>query len=271
MDQLLLTIGLTGLGVVVGLAGTLVGIGGGFIVVPILLTVFHFEPGMAAGTSMMFIFFNSLSGSIAYLRQKRVDLLVGTFLALPTIPGTIIGGLAVGLFDISNFRLAFAFLLLGTSLYMFFRPIHLESTMRIRKWSTERRLIDNSGREYSYRISLPLGAVISFFVGILANLFGVGGGIIHVPTMILLFGVPTHIATATSHFILVITSLSGLNVHLQLGHIDLSTAIPLGLGAVAGAQLGARLSQRLRSKTLERIFAVFLIALVVRLILQNVI
>ena len=69
MDWLLLAVELMGLGVAVGAAGTLVGIGGGFIVVPVLLTVFHFEPGMAAGTSMVLIFFNSLSGSIAYLRQ----------------------------------------------------------------------------------------------------------------------------------------------------------------------------------------------------------
>jgi uncharacterized membrane protein YfcA len=134
-----------------------------------------------------------------------------------------------------------------------------------------RRLIDNTGREYLYRFNIPVGSVISFFVGILANMFGIGGGIIHVPTMILLFGVPTHIATATSHFILMVTSLSGLSVHFQLGNIDLLTAIPIGLGAVVGAQIGAKVSQRVRSRTLERIFSVFLMALVARLILQNVI
>ncbi|MEM2689250.1 MAG: sulfite exporter TauE/SafE family protein [Nitrososphaerota archaeon] len=271
LDWLLLAFELVGLGVAVGAAGTLVGIGGGFIVVPILLTVFHFEPGMAAGTSMVMIFFNSLSGSIAYLRQRRVDLLVGISMALSTIPGTIIGGIAVGLFDTSSFRLAFAILLLSASLYMMFRPAKFEGGSGIKKWSTLRRIVDNSGHEYSYVFNIPIGAVISFFVGILANMFGIGGGIIHVPTMILLFGVPTHVATATSHFILMVTSFSGLGVHLQLGNIDLSTAIPLGLGAVIGAQLGARISQRVRGRTLERIFSVFLMALVVRLILQNVI
>lgn len=271
MDWLLLAVELMGLGVAVGAAGTLVGIGGGFIVVPVLLTVFHFEPGMAAGTSMVLIFFNSLSGSIAYLRQRRVDLLVGISLALSTIPGTIIGGIAVGLFDTSSFRLAFAVLLLFASLYMMFRPARLESGSGLKNWGTPRRIVDNAGHEYSYRFNIPVGVVISFFVGILANMFGIGGGIIHVPTMILLFGVPTHIATATSHFILMVTSLSGLSVHLQLGNIDLSTALPLGLGAVMGAQIGARISQRVRSRTLERIFSVFLMALVVRLILQNVI
>jgi uncharacterized membrane protein YfcA len=271
LDWLLLAVELVGLGVAVGAAGTLVGIGGGFIVVPVLLTVFHFEPGMAAGTSMVLIFFNSLSGSIAYLRQRRVDLLVGICLALSTIPGTVIGGLAVSYFDTSSFRLAFALLLLSAALYMMFRPSRLDGNARLKNWGTLRRLIDNTGREYLYRFNIPVGSVISFFVGILANMFGIGGGIIHVPTMILLFGVPTHIATATSHFILMVTSLSGLSVHLQLGNIDLLTAIPLGLGAVVGAQIGAKVSQRVRSRTLERIFSVFLMALVVRLILQNVI
>lgn len=271
MDWLLIVAELVGLGVAVGAAGTLVGIGGGFIVVPVLLTVFHFEPRIAAGTSMVLIFFNSLSGSIAYLRQRRVDLLVGLCLALSTIPGTIIGGLAVGYLDTPSFRIAFALLLLSAALYMMFRPSRLGSNPQPKSWGTKRRLVDSAGREYHYTFNIPLGSVISFFVGILANMFGIGGGIVHVPTMILLFGVPTHIATATSHFVLMVTSLSGLSVHLQLGNIDLSTAIPLGIGAVMGAQLGAKISQRVRSRTLERIFSIFLMALVVRLILQNVI
>jgi uncharacterized membrane protein YfcA len=116
---------------------------------------------------------------------------------------------------------------------------------------------------------MRLGIVLSFLVGMLSSLFGVGGGIIHVPFLIVVLGIPVHTATATSHFVLAITSLTGTVAFLGHGQIWVAVAASMGLGVLLGAQVGALISTRMRSEPIRRTLAAALAAFACWLILRT--
>lgn len=254
------------LGVGIGAFGTLIGAGGGFLAVPLLIVAYSFEPRVAVGTSLVLVFFNALSGSVAYLRQRRVDVRVGALFTLLTMPGATIGAFVTGYFESDTFKLVFAAILVAGSLYLLLKP---RGELNPKPGGLARRLVDFRGEEYSYSVHLLRGFLVSFAVGFMSSIFGIGGGIIHVPAMIFLLGFPVHISTATSHFILAFSSLVGSATHASLGNVNFEFALPIGLGGVVGAQLGAAASRRIRGTIIERLLGLALIAVAVRLVIQT--
>jgi uncharacterized membrane protein YfcA len=113
--------------------------------------------------------------------------------------------------------------------------------------------------------------LLSFLVGVISSLLGIGGGIVHVPFLILILGIPVHVATATSHFVLTITSLAGALIFLRNGQVDLSVAAVMGVGVLLGAQAGAKLSTRMRSEPIRRVLAIAVTAFAILLIFRHVI
>ena len=135
----------------------------------------------------------------------------------------------------------------------------------------QRTLIDAEGTEYRYCFDLWIGVVLSVFVGFVSSLLGVGGGFIHVPVLHSLLNFPVHIATATSHFVLVIMALTGTIVHVTQGvfvHGIWRTAV-LGTGVLIGAQAGARMSNRAGGQLIMRGLAVALVFVGIRLIFSE--
>jgi len=134
-----------------------------------------------------------------------------------------------------------------------------------------RELVDRSGERYVYSVSLRRGTLYSLGVGFLSSFLGIGGGVIHVPLLVRALGFPTHLATATSHFVLAIMAGVGTLTHVGLGSFahghGVHRAVALSVGVVGGAQLGARVSLRLRGAVIQRLLAVALIALAARLLL----
>lgn len=117
--------------------------------------------------------------------------------------------------------------------------------------------------------SKPVGISISIVVGFISSIFGIGGGLIHVPALIYLMGFPTHMATATSQSILAVSTTVGVITHLIENHIVFSIAIPTSIGAIFGAQAGARIAKRLKAKAILALMSVAVFALAVRLILNR--
>jgi len=251
---ILLGAALVFLGFVVGAFGTLIGAGGGFLLVPLLLIGYHFPPADAVGTSLSLVFLNAASGSFAYLRQRRVDLQLGWKFAAATIPGAI-GG---------EFSLAFGVLLVLIAVLLF-SGITAAPSAR----AGARRIVDTSGAAHVYHVDAWKGVVVSLLVGILSSVFGIGGGIIHVPFLIVVLSLPVHVATATSHFVLSISTLVGAGTFFALGHVDLTTTALMGAGILAGAQLGARVSVRTRPVTIRRMLAVALALVGIRMVLHG--
>jgi uncharacterized membrane protein YfcA len=251
---------LSGLGI--GALGTLIGAGGGWMIVPLLLFGYHFSPQEAVGTSLAVVFLNALSGSVAYMVQGRVLYRMGLAFAIATIPGALLGASLVQYLDSRWFSMLFGVFLLLIAAFLH----------RGRQLPVVRQRDAHVSSESLQAFRSPymrLGIVISFLVGVISSLFGIGGGIIHVPFLIVILGIPVHAATATSHFVLAITSLTGTLAFLRQGQVRLPVAASMGLGVLLGAQLGALLSMRLPSEPIRRTLAIALAIFACWLILQT--
>ncbi|MEO5951924.1 MAG: sulfite exporter TauE/SafE family protein [Chloroflexia bacterium] len=275
MDTTIMVLAFAAFGLAVGTYGTLIGAGGGFIIVPVLLLVLGWPHQEAVATSLFVVTANAASGTISYWRQGRVDFRTGIQFAVATLPGAVLGSLIVELLSGRVFSLIFGSLLVAISIYLMFRPekkTNVEGRTNRPNgpagWGwTVRTKKDARGIEYTYGFSLVWGIVLSFAVGFLSSILGIGGGIIHVPALIALFDFPAHIATATSHFILTISAATGSITQLTLGHVRLVPAISMAAGAIGGAQIGAALSSRVTGKWIVRGLALALTLVGIRLII----
>jgi len=251
------------LGLGVGTFGTLVGAGGGFILVPLLALL---EPSLptksVTAISLAVVALNATSGALAYFRQRRIDFHAGIPFALATLPGSIAGALLVRLVARREFDLIFAALLLALAIFVV--VAHEDEPSAAPEgggWGhILRHLTDANGVAYQYRANIPLGVAISLVVGFASSFLGIGGGVIHVPALVGLLHFPAHIATATSHFVLAIMATVGTITHVASGDLDglYGQTLLLGAGAIVGAQLGARLSTRVPGVVIVRALAVAL-------------
>ncbi|WAC07816.1 MAG: sulfite exporter TauE/SafE family protein [Thermodesulfobacteriota bacterium] len=245
-----------------GVYGTLIGAGGGFVLMPLLVLLYPQQnPEKLTSISLAVVFFNALSGSEAYAHMKRIDYRSGIIFALATIPGAILGAIHTSFISRRLFDGLFVILLLAASIFLLFHPNLVE---RPRKGSaprqSERHLVDAAGMRYNYSFNLSIGVVVSVFVGYISSFLGIGGGIIHVPALVYLLHFPVHIATATSHFVLAIMALTGTLVHMVMGTFShgVHQTIALAIGVVLGAQVGAYLSNRIKGTWIIRSLALAL-------------
>lgn len=262
---LLGTVILVALGFLIGSFGTLIGAGGGFLLVPLLLLGYHYPPPSAVGTSLSLVFINALSGSIAYLRQRRVDLSLGWKFAGATIPGAIGGAYLARALSSSVFSLTFGVVVLIIAVLLF-SGITAAPSAR----ANRRQIIDATGESHVYHVDAWNGILVSFVVGLMSSVLGIGGGIIHVPFLIVALGLPVHVATATSHFVLSISALVGAATFFALGSVNVMTTALMGSGILVGAQLGARMSLKASAEFIRRILASSLALVGVRMIVHAI-
>jgi len=238
------------LGFAAGVLGSMIGLGGGIIVVPIL-TFFGFSPTLAASNSLFAAFSNSVASTISYSRQKRIDYSLGIKLGLLTIPGTILGAYVSSNVAPEIFKILFGFVLIASAVYIFFS-----------------KKIESKEKNLSKQMMvLAIGA--SFFAGILSSFFGIGGGIIFVPLMVVGMGMAMKKAAPTSQLILFFASLSGIIVHTILGHSDFLQAGLLSAGSFAGGLVGARLSVDIKERYLQILVSVVIIGAAIKMFFDS--
>ena len=258
---------LAGLGLVASTWGALIGAGGGFIIVPFLLFFDRsLSPAVVTAVSLIAVFSNGISGAIAYAKLHRIDYRTGLIFLVATLPGGVIGALLVNHINMGLFQVVFGVLLVLVSIYVFARPRRQAQT-RVASHGSPRRLVDSRGTVYEYRVNLALGSGITFLIGFLASMLGVGGGIFGVPVFVYLLGMPILVATATSQFILIGTSGVANITNILEGDLNgvWTTALALTIGAVVGGQIGARISQRVSTAWVSRALAVGLLLVGLRM------
>lgn len=250
------------LGFVIGSYGTLIGAGGGFVLVPVLLLLYPDEsPEIITSISLAVVFFNALSGSWAYARMKRIDYTSGLLFAIGTIPGAVLGALSTAHIPRQLFNAVFGVLMTAASLILLLYPNRPQETTRNRgRYQLERNLVEKDGAAYTFSYNPVLGVGLSCFIGYLSSFLGIGGGIIHVPVLAHLLNFPVHIATATSHFVLAIMALTGTIVHVMTGTFShgVRRTVALAIGVLLGAQIGALLSNRVQGDWIIRGLAIAL-------------
>jgi hypothetical protein len=251
--------------------GSLSGLGGGFLVAPVLRIAFGLPPDQAAATSLVLVLANVASASAAFLRQGRVDVRLATTIGLLAIPGSILGALLVKLAPGAWFDLLYAALLTIFAIDML-RNGERHSTGGLRRlpWARQRTFHDKvSGADYTYAESPPLAMGAGIATGFLSSFFGIGGGVLVVPLLLRVFAMPAHIVTATSHLVILFSAPFGVLTHALTGGINWFDALPLAVGGVAGGQLGARFSRRLSGPVLLRMLAAILTIAAASLIVQH--
>ncbi len=260
------------IGLFVGTLGTILGVAGGFLLVPILLFIYPDRtPSIITAMSLTVAFFNALSGSFAYFKLRRIDLYSGILFSVTAVPGAIIGAIINTYLNRNIFQLIFACILFVAAIYLLIKPSrNYSGKNNSNGW--ERRLSDSFGNKYVYSYNRILGIIIAFVIGIISGLLGIGGGIIHVPVLTQVLGFPVYIATATSQFVVGTSTLSAGITHIfsdSFSGIAGETMI-LALGVVIGAQFGARISHKIPAAVIIRILAIALIIVALRLLISTI-
>jgi len=260
------------LGFLVGAYGTLIGAGGGFLLVPILLLLYPQEtPETITSISLAVVFFNALSGSLAYARLKRIEYRSGLLFSAATIPGAILGAITTAYIPRGLFDGILGLLLVAVSVFLALKPGG--GVQEPRPCPPNHRactVTEADGTVHSFSFNQPLGVVVSLAVGFFSSILGIGGGIIHVPVLVHLLNFPVHIATATSHFVLANMALTGTLTHIVTGAFaqGVRRTILLAIGVLLGAQVGARLSGKMRGTWIIRGLAIALAAVGIRLLMK---
>ena len=228
------------LGFAAGVLGSMIGLGGGIIIVP-ALTFLGFPPTVAASNSLFAALSNAVASTISYTKQKRIEFSLGLKLGLLSVPGTVLGALFSNDAAPDVFKILFGFVLIASAIYIFLRK-KIES----RETTLSKQML-----------VFTVGA--SFFAGILSAFFGIGGGIIFVPLMVVGMGIAMKKAAPTSQLILLFSSLSGVIVHSFLGHPDFTQVGFLAIGSFAGGLVGARLSIDIKEKYLQILISIIIL------------
>ena len=262
--------------VLAGVIGALVGLGGGAILIPATLIIAgstdllpDITPQTVVGLSAVMMIFTGLSSTISYAKTKQVDYKSGMIFFIGSIPGTILGAWINKGLDLPTFNLYFGVLLivLGTILI-------IRDRLKPVKWFTQngkrREFTDNEGVTHVYGYPIWFAIGFSFFVGMISGLFGIGGGSLIVPAMIILFLFPPHVAVATSMFLVFLTSLVNSASHIYLGNVPWLYTLPVIPAAYIGAKLGAALNKKLNSKSVVVALRIVLLLLGVRSVLDAI-
>ncbi|MEE9553159.1 MAG: sulfite exporter TauE/SafE family protein [candidate division Zixibacteria bacterium] len=239
-------------GFLAGIVGSLMGLGGGIIMVPVLTLIFSLPVSEAVGTSLLGVVAVSTGAAIGFLKSGRANLPLGLTLETVSAAGALCGGLLAGIIRQEAIYIMFGLILLYAS-YNMARP---------RKYDYE-----NGKADFPRR--MPIGMGLSFFAGNLSGLLGVGGGVIKVPMLNLIMGVPLKIATATSSYMVGITAGSGALVYLFRGDIDLNKAAAIVVGIFFGSRLGASISYRINALFLRLIFVAVMLFTAYKMIIRG--
>ena len=230
------------LGLLAGVMSGLFGIGGGAVLVPLLVLWLAVPQHRAHATSLAAIIVTAASGMARFAGDSEVHYAAGFVIAASAVLGALVGAHLMHRLSAKRLRQAFAVLLIVVSLQMLFG------------YTPEAGAIALSGPKAIVAYLLLGGAA-----GVLSGLMGVGGGVILVPAMVLLFGFTQHASEGTSLLIIIPTAIVGSIRHAKHGYTDWRLAWILGLGGLVGAWLGADVALRLEAEVLQRLFAIFLL------------
>ena len=262
---------LAGMGFAAGTIGAMLGIGGGVFVVPFLSLVLHLPMHVAIGTSLVAVVANSSATSTAYVKKRLTNIRLGVLLESTMVAGAIVGALVAVVVQANILSALFGAALVYAACSMGMREAErgagetLVGGIDVFKSPLAAGYYDHYlQKAISYSPArIPLGLVVNFFAGNLAGLLGIGGGIVQVPLLNLLLGVPMKAAVATSSFSLGVTGASSCLVYFSQGYLYPLIIAPVVIGVFLGTQLGTQLAQRVKGLILRRIFAgvLFLVAI----------
>lgn len=240
-------------GLAASVFGSLVGLGGGFVVLPILRLAYGVPPAQAAGTSLLMVFANTAAATFGYLHDRKIDLRLAIPFALGGVPGSIAGVLIVKRFTPTGFDVAYSVLMIALAVLVLRRRGAPAREDGDRTWAHDPRI----------------GALGGFAVGLFSSLFGIGGGVVMIPLLLIAARMPPHVVVATGAFVITATAPVGIAAHAIGGDVDWIFAAPLVLGGFAGGSIGPMIARRVSSPRLVTLLSIALIIAAISLAVRH--
>ena len=262
---------------VAGLVGSLLGLGGGIIIIPVLTLWLHIDIRYAIGASIVSVIATSSGAAATYVRERLANLRVAMVLEIATTTGAMSGALLAGRMATRWLYLIFGGVM-GYSSVMMFRKMGSgsERSTRPAPWADRLRLHSSYydealGREIAYRVvSTRIGLALMYGAGIVSGLLGIGSGALKVPAMDLAMALPVKVSTATSNFMIGVTAAASAGIYFTRGDIDPFVAAPVAVGVLLGAGIGSRWLGRLHSNTIRVIFVLVLLWVAAQMLLRGI-
>ncbi len=257
------------IGGLTGVLSGLFGVGGGFVMIPLLIAA-GFLMREAAALSLFYVAFTAASGALRHLKLGTVDPLLSLVLLSTATPMVLVGSHYSTILPHQNLQVVFALLIMGVAAaYPLWRRDNYVTPAFVREnignpspghIVIRRRWIDDN-EKIVFTINIFYGLAIGACFGFIAGLMGIGGGWLLVPLLVILMRVPLRIAVGTSLLSILVPAIVGAAMHWRFGNLDLKASVPLILSGMLGAQLGAIMLARISYAWLERLLVfLFLIA-----------
>jgi uncharacterized membrane protein YfcA len=259
-----------------GLLGSLVGLGGGILIVPLLTIGFGFDIRLAIGASIVSVIATSSGAAAAYVRDHLTNVRVAMFLELATSIGAVTGALVATrlnprvLFFLFGFILLFSIVpmvkKLGEEIPAQVTDDALSTRLHLASYYPDHAL----NQTVSYSVTrVPLGFGMMYVAGVVSGLLGIGSGALKVLAMDTAMRIPMKVSSATSNFMIGVTAAASAGISFWRGDILPEVAAPVALGVLAGATIGARMLVRFRNATVRRIFIVVLAIVSAEMLLRG--
>ena len=261
-------------GVCAGLIGSLSGLGGGVVIVPLLTLVFGVDIRYAIGASLVSGIATSSGAAAAYVREGFTNVRAGMFLEVATTAGALSAAAIAGLVPATAIAVIFGLVLVSTVFVSLRGAEVVPEEEHADRLATRLRLNgsypERPGRITRYFVQhVPGGFSLMFLAGVLSGLLGIGSGALKVVAMDMVMRMPLKVSTTTSNFMIGVTAAASAGVYLHRGYIDPGLAMPVMLGVLVGSLVGARILPRVHTRYLRIIFEVVVFVLGVEMIFNG--
>jgi uncharacterized membrane protein YfcA len=252
-----------------GLVGSLTGLGGGVVLIPVLTLVFKVDIHYAIGTSLISVIATSSGAAAAYVKEGITNIRIGMFLEMATTVGAIAGATLAAYVSTSIIAIVFGFILVFSAIVTFIQQEDKISTDPAGKLATRLKLNSNFPSEKGIQHYNVKNVVGGFFMmniaGVISGLLGIGSGALKVIAMDNIMRIPFKVSTTTSNFMIGVTAAASAGIYLKRGYIDPGLSMPVVLGVLAGAFIGSKILFTAKTKTLKILFAIVILFLAVEM------
>jgi uncharacterized membrane protein YfcA len=263
--------------VIAGLVGSLVGIGGGVVVVPVLTLIFHIGIRIAIGASIVSVIATSSGAAAAYVRERMTNLRAGMFLEICTTTGAITGAYLTTLLPARALFILFGVVLAYSGVAMFRKRHAAAPLQESHDWMANKLNLHGSyydeaeHKEITYKVTgTKPGLALMYVAGMVSALLGIGSGALKVPAMDLAMHMPMKVSTATSNFMIGVTAAASAGVYFARGQVDPVIAAPVAGGVLVGALLGSKVLGKLHSPVVRWFFIIVLLVISIEMLQRGI-
>ena len=260
--------------IIAGLLGSLTGLGGGVVIVPVLTVIFHVDIHYAIGASLVSVIATSSGAAAAYVREGYSNIRIGMFLEIATTLGAILGAWLTTRVPTHAIGIIFGVVLLYSAYASIRMKEHAHATgkpdalaQRLRMHGT---LPTDSGPQPYTAQRVPAGFSLMFLAGSLSGLLGIGSGAVKVLAMDQAMRLPFKVSTTTSNFMIGVTAAASAGIYLSRGYISPGLAMPVMLGVLGGSLAGSKILVHAEVKILRIVFAVVIVALGLEMVVNSI-